>query len=563
MNILGISCFYHDAAACLIRDGVVIAAAEEERFTRNKHDASFPRNAITFCLESSGVSAQQLDGVAFYEKPLRKLERAISVAKHYEAHSPSLLNEDLSHFLHEGLTIEQRVRDTLNYSGPFFFSEHHLSHAASAFFGSPFADAAILTVDGVGEWATTSQYIGCGRDIRLKREIRYPHSLGLFYATLTAFLGFEVNEGEYKVMGLAPYGKPHFVDKISEVLELRNDGSFANRLDYFAYMYSEDKMFSSKLVDLLGPPRHPDEPVTQRHIDIAASMQVITESAMLNLCKSLRDFTGSENLALAGGVAHNVVANARIRESRLFKNLFVQPASGDSGGAIGAALYAYHHGLGQKRRVLENYETCLGPEYSDSEIEDVLMKYRLSYQRMELDELTARTAAAIHDNMIVGWFQGRMEFGPRALGHRSLLANPCNPNMKDILNARVKLREEFRPFAPAVLEERANEFFELDRPSPFMLQTWQVRGKSRELIPAVTHADGSARVQTVSEKDNHRFHRLIKAFGKASGVPVVINTSFNVRGEPIVCSPEDAVRCFLGTDIDYLAIGSFLVERSL
>jgi carbamoyltransferase len=561
MNVLGISCFYHDAAACLIKDGRLVAAAEEERFTRRKHDASFPLNAISFCLREGRIEQGRLDGVAFYEKPVRKLERALTIAKRYENESTPLLGEELRLFLHEGWTVERRIRQALDHQGPVFFSEHHLSHAASAFFASPFADAAVLTVDGVGEWATTSQFVGSGRDLVLKREIDYPHSLGMFYATLTAFLGFEVNEGEYKVMGLASCGTPSFADKIEQVLELRADGSFANRLDYFAYMHSRDAMFSPRLVELLGPPRQPDEPVTRRHMDIAASAQQLTERAIVHLGRSLRDHTDSPNLAMAGGVAHNVVANARLRDSGIFENIFVQPSAGDSGGAIGAAWYAACHGLGAERTVAAAYDTCLGPRYGEEEIERVLDAHQLTYLRLDGDALAERVARLIFDDMIVGWFQDRMEFGPRALGNRSLLANPCNPRMKDILNARVKRRERFRPFAPAVLEERAGDFFELDRPSPFMLQTWQVRPDKRSVIPAVTHADGSARVQTVSAARNPRFHRVIEAFARLSGVPMVVNTSFNMRGEPIVCSPEDAVRCFEATDIDVLAIGDFLVEK--
>jgi carbamoyltransferase len=561
MNVLGVSCYYHDAAACLVRDGKVLAAAEQERFSRRKHDFSFPAEAIQFCLASTGTLGRDLDAVAFYEKPLRKLERALVIGRQYQRQSEGLLSTELRQFVHEGAAVSRRLVDFLGLAGPVLYCEHHLSHAASAFFASPFSDAAVLTVDGVGEWSTVGQFLGTDRKLTLKREIRYPHSLGMFYATMTAYLGFEVNDGEYKVMGLASYGKPTMIEKIEELITLMPDGSFANNADYFSYMYSTDSMFSDRLVELLGPPRHANEPIEQRHIEIAASVQAVTERAMVNLARALRRYTDSPNLALAGGVAHNVVANTRILEDRTFKNLFVQPAPGDSGAAIGAALYAYYNALDQPRIVTREYDTCLGPCFTNGEIRAALDARRLRYEQLDSCELARRTARLIHQDIIVGWFQGRMEFGPRALGNRSIVANPCNPRMKDILNGRVKRREDFRPFAPAVLAEAATDFFDLPGPSPFMLMAPQVRKERAEQVPAVTHVDGSARAQTVTERLNPRFYRLISEFAKLSGVPVLINTSFNIRGEPIVCTPDDAINCFLGTDIDFLAIGDYLVQK--
>ncbi len=562
MNIIGLSCYFHDAAACLVRDGRVVAAAEEERFTRKKHDSGFPEHALRYCLKAGGLTGADLDGVIFYDKPLRKLERAMAAG--YASDScDELMRWHLRHLLHEDLLLTERVAAAIGYQGALSYCDHHLSHAASCFYASPFTECAVLTVDGVGEWATTAQFLGRDRDLTLVREIRYPHSIGLFYSTLTGFLGFEVNEGEYKIMGLASYGQPRYVDRLEKLLIRHEDGSFQLDMSYFLFLSNRERMHSEALVALLGPPRGPGEAVTQYHMDIAASLQSVTEQAMVGLVRSFRSFTDVPTLAMAGGVAHNVVANAVIRTETDFTHIFVQPASGDSGGAIGAALYLYYRqnerGAG---RTLARYGTCLGPAYGDDEITPVLDEHGLSYRRLDEAALVARTAALLHKDLVVGWFQGRMEFGPRALGCRSILANPCNPKMKDILNARVKFREEFRPFAPAVLEDRAREYFDLPEASPFMLFTANViKGKEAE-IPAVTHVDGTARVQTVSRDDNPRFYRLIEEFAKLSQVPVVVNTSFNIRGEPIVCTPRDAVNCFLYTDIDFLVIGDYLVSKS-
>lgn len=557
--ILGLSYNYHDAAACVVRDGVPIAAAEEERFSRRKHDVRFPEHAIAYCLREAGIGAAGLDGIAFYEKPARKLERALQIGKQHAPASSAHVAAQFPVLINDGMSVESTVRERLNYTGPVYFCEHHLSHAASAFFRSPFEEAAILTVDGVGEWTTCGQFSGRGLTIEKQREIHYPHSLGLLYSTMTAFLGFTVNDDEYKIMGLASYGKPRFRKEIERLIELHADGSFTLALPYFSYMY-DHKMYTGELERLLGPARNPQEAVREHHRDIAASLQAVTEDAMVGLARSCRSFSESANLCMAGGVAYNCVANSQVVRHGGFQQVFIQPAAGDNGGAMGAALWASHQ-VGNEARHPVEHVTLLGPAFGEGEIGERLKAFDLHFTRLEEDALCRRVAALIHKDMVVGWFQGRMEFGPRALGARSILANPCSPDMKDILNARVKFREEFRPFAPAVLEEVASKFFELEGTSPFMLQTPRVRPECAAKIPSVTHVDGTARVQTVSAKRQPLFHRMIGNFGELSGAPVVINTSFNVRGEPIVCTPDDAIKCFLGTDIDFLAIGPFLVSK--
>ncbi len=562
MNVLGISCYYHDAAAALVRDGVVIAAAEEERFTRRKHDRSFPAKAIRFCLEFGGLQGADVDLAVFYEKPLRKLQRRLQTAASSGDAASSAVARHVRHYLHQLATLPQLLADTIGYNGELLYSEHHLSHAASCFYASPFDEAAILTVDGVGEWATTGQFIGSGNRIEALREIRYPQSLGMFYAALTAYLGFEVNEGEYKVMGLASYGQPVYGAEMAKLMELHDDGSFRVDLSFFDYVHSLERMFSPKLVELLGPPRLPAEPVERRHMDIAASVQRRVEEALSNLARSLKDATGSRHLCMAGGVAHNVVANSAIQRSGMFDDVFIQPASGDSGAAVGAALEGYWRAVETPRTPRPHYDTCLGPAFDEAAIAKVLKARRLTFQKLPPEELCGEVAKLIHADLVVGWFQGRMEFGPRALGQRSILGNACNPETKDILNVRVKLREEFRPFAPIVTEEALDLYFDQPTPSPYMLYAPRVRPGMEARVPAGTHVDGTARVQTVSAERNPLLHRLLKEFEALSGVPVMINTSFNVKGEPIVCTPEDAVNCFLRTDIDYLAIGDFLVEKA-
>lgn len=561
MNVLGISCYYHDAAAALVRDGVVLAAGEEERFTRRKHDRSFPAKSARFCLEFSGVKGSELDLVVFYEKPLRKLQRSLRVAATGPGSSNEVVARDVQHYVHRTAALPQLLADTIGYRGELQYCEHHLSHAASCFYASPFEEAAILTVDGVGEWATTGQFVGSGNLIEPLREIHYPQSLGMFYAALTAYLGFEVNEGEYKVMGLASYGRPTYTAQMEKLIRLNADGSFSLDLSYFEFVHSLERMFSPKLAELLGPPRLPTETVEQRHMDIAASAQKRIEEVLIGLVHALRDMSGSRNLCMAGGVAHNVVANSAIQRAGVFDRIFIQPASGDNGAAVGAALEGYWRAVESPRSPQLHYDTCLGPSFDDAAIARVLQARRLDFQRLGSIDLCREVAKLVHDDLIVGWFQGRMEFGPRALGHRSILGNVCNPDTKDTLNLRVKLREEFRPFAPIVTEEALHRYFDQPTPSPYMLYASRVKTGMEKLVPAGTHVDGTARVQTVTRQQEPLFHQLLIEFEALSGVPVMINTSFNVRGEPIVCTPEDAVNCFLRTDIDYLAIGNFLVEK--
>ncbi len=560
MNILGLSYNYHDAAACLVRNGVPVAAAAEERFSRRKHDARFPAAAIAYCLAEAGLRASALDAVVFYEKPARKLERLLQTAKAHEPQSSALVAEQFPRLIAQGLNVEAEIRERLNYTGELLFCEHHLSHAASAFYVSPFDEAAILTVDGVGEWATCGIYAGSGNTITPLRELHYPHSLGLLYSTLTAYLGFVVNDDEYKVMGLASYGRPRFIREIELLLQQAEDGSFALTLPYFSFM-QERRMYSEKLVELLGPARRREGRIEARHQDIAASLQAVTEKVMIRLAQAARAATGQKNLCLAGGVAYNCVANAKLKQEGIFEGIFIQPAAGDDGAAMGAALWASHQ-LHNAPRVYGAHDTLLGPAFTEAEILPVLERTGLTFFRLDDAALCTRVAGLLAADMVVGWFQGRMEFGPRALGARSILANPRNPDMKDILNARVKFREEFRPFAPAVTQIAAADYFELDGISPFMLLTPQVHPGRATEIPAVTHADGTARVQTVSPVHQPLFHSLIEAFGVLTGTPVLINTSFNIRGEPIVCTPADALRCFMGTDIDFLAIGPFLVSKA-
>lgn len=560
LTVLGLSCHYHDSAAALVRGGEVIAAAEQERFSRRKHDSRFPVDAAFFCLQHARLTMRDIDVVAFYERPLLKFDRVLRCGRRWRGQSAALIQQQLAASLHERLAIEEIIRVRMDYNGPVVYFDHHLSHAASAFLASPFDEAAILSVDGVGEWASTAQYLGRGRELQPLREIHYPDSLGLLYSTLTAFLGFKVNNDEYKVMGLAGFGQPRFRDQMERLVTRFLDGSFRLNLEYFSFMYDHDRMFSPALVDLLGPPRAEGEPISARHQDLAASVQSVLEDALVGMARSLHESAGRpRNLCLAGGVALNSVANWRLYQDTPFEAVWVQPAAGDSGGAVGAALLA-SYGSGCPRKP-GRFSALLGPKFSNTEIEIVLKAEGVTYEWYLEEELLARTAELILKDRIIGWFQGRMEFGPRALGCRSILANACNPSMQDILNRRVKFREDFRPFAPAVLAEKAGEFFDAPFESPYMLFVNPVRADKQALIPSVTHVDGTARVQTVTLQDHPRFYRLIEELERRSGVPVVINTSFNIRGEPIVCSPRNAVRCFLKTDIDFLVIGDFIVEK--
>jgi carbamoyltransferase len=560
MNILGISCFYHDSAAALIKDGILVAAAHEERFTRKKHDQNFPTNAIHYCLQEGGIQAQDLDYIGFYDKPFIKFERLLTT---YIATFPRSLPSFLKAmpvWLKEKLWIPQKIQEELGDTAKLLFVEHHLSHAASAFFVSPFSEAAILTADGVGEWETTTQGMGVDNTITLTQSIHFPHSLGLLYSAFTYYLGFRVNSAEYKVMGLAPYGKPVFADLIlRELVSLKEDGSLRLNMKYFAYDYGLT-MTNKYFHILFGvPPRTPESALTQFHKDVAASIQYVTDEIMLRMTMDLHKKTGSDNLCLAGGVALNCVSNSKVLASSGFKKMFIQPAAGDAGGSVGAAFYIYNMLL-QNERTYTWSHNFLGPEYSNEAIEQVLTQLNLEGERLNTDTLLKRTAQLIADQQVIGWFQGRMEFGPRSLGARSILADPRNPENYSRVNLKIKFRESFRPFAPAVVLERIKDYFEFDQPSPYMLFVAQVR-PDRRTIPAVTHIDGSARLQTIARDDHALFYDLIIEFEKLTGCAVVINTSFNVRGEPIVCTPFDAIKCFFRTDMDYLILGNFVLDK--
>ena len=571
MHILGISCYYHDSSACLLKDGVIIAAAEEERFTRKKHDTQFPFNSIDFCLKKENISINEIDFISFYEKPLIKFERVLY--QHLDSF-PFGLKTFLSStpsWLTEKLKVMQTIKKKLKYKKDVFFVEHHLSHAASAFFCSPFEEAAILTIDGVGEWSTTTYGKGKNNEINLIKELHFPHSIGLLYSTITAYLGFKVNNSEYKVMGLTPYGDMNketnkYYKKLKTIIEVKEDGSFMLDMDYFVFHFA-DKMPSEKLCELLeGKIRKPEEELTQRHKDIAAALQLITEETITKILNHLYSETKCRNLVLAGGVGLNSVNNGKILSNTLFEKIWIQPNSSDGGTSIGAALYAFNSILGNKRNYLMD-SASLGPKFSPEQIKKFFTENKISFTELKNEqELIKKTAKLIFEEQVIGWFQGRMEFGPRALGNRSILSNPCNPDMKEILNKKVKHREGFRPFAPVVCEDDALKFFECDKPVPepadFMLMVYPVKKEFRKKIPSVVHVDGSGRLQTIKRKQNPLYYDLIKEFGKLSGIPILVNTSFNIRGEPIVCSPFDAFKCMMGTGIDFLVIENFLVKRS-
>jgi len=590
MNILGISAFYHDSAAALVQEGVIAAAAQEERFSRKKHDAEFPSAAVSYCLEHTGLKIEDLDYVVFYEKPLLKFDRLLETYLAYAPRGIRSFSRALPLWLKEKLFIQKTLDRELShaYQGRYVFLEHHESHAASAFFPSPFEEAALLTVDGVGEWATATIGVGRSNRIELIRELRFPHSLGLLYSAFTYYTGFKVNSGEYKLMGLAPYGEPRFADLIrTRLLDIKPDGSFWMNQDYFNYCQGLT-MTGPRFHRLFGaPPRTPETPLTQFHMDLAASVQTVTEEILLRMARFAIKLTGMKNLCLAGGVALNCVANGEILRKGGVDRLWIQPAGGDAGGALGAALFTWHQLMGNARRPEPGDAqsgTLLGPEFAADSITRFLDSAGARYEQIEdLSELQRSVAQLIESHKVVGWFQGRMEFGPRALGNRSILGDARSPEMQKQLNLKIKFRESFRPFAPAVLRERASEFFGLDEQtdSPYMLLVADVRdGKrtdcldqleqlagfdklpiSRSEIPAVTHVDFSARVQTVDQARNPRFHGLLQALESLSGNPVIINTSFNVRGEPIVCTPEDAYRCFMATDMDVLVLGDYLLRK--
>jgi carbamoyltransferase len=561
MYILGISCFYHDSAACLVKDGEIVAAASEERFTRKKHDPDYPAQAIAYCLQEAGIQPAELDYVAFYDKPLLKFERLLKMYMASFPRSFSSFRRAMPVWLKEKLWTPQIIRRELDdYAGPVLFLEHHMSHAASAFFVSPFDKAAILTVDGVGEWATAAWGTGEGNRIELVDEIRFPHSLGMLYSAFTYYLGFKVNSAEYKVMGLSPYGEPRYANLIKQhLIKIADDGSFRLNMDYFAYHYGLtmtnerfDKLFG-------GPPRQPEAELTQREKDLAMSVQKVTEEVVLKMARSLHQKTGLKDLCMAGGVALNCVANGRLLREGPFERIFVQPAAGDAGGAVGAAMYVWHSVLDKPRDFVLPH-SYWGPGFDDNAIESFLDQHGVPYERLERPQLLERTAKQIEDQKVVGWFQGRMEFGPRALGSRSILADPRVAENRDRVNLKIKFRESFRPFAPVALLERAPDYFDLRAPDPYMLFVSDVLPDKR-VIPAVTHVDGSARLQTVERDVNPLYYDLIAAFEKRTGTPVLINTSFNVRGEPIVCSPEDAYSCFLRTDMDVLVMGRTTMEK--
>ena len=591
MRVLGISALYHDSAAAMIEDGRIIAAAQEERFTRKKHDSGFPVNAVRYCLSESGIELGDVDHVVFYDKPFLKFERLLETyltfaprgIKSFSMAIPLWLREKL--FLKDLLQKELRKIDgDGKWNGQLLFSEHHLSHAASAFFPSPFEEAVVLTMDGVGEWATTSVAIGKGNSLEVIKEIHFPHSLGLLYSAMTYYAGFKVNSGEYKVMGLAPYGEPKYADLIyKHLMDVKSDGSFRLDMSYFDYCTGLT-MTNQKFADLFGgPPRTPDQLLIQRHMDLAASVQAVTEEVVLRLTRSLRQETGIGNLCLAGGVALNCVANGKVLRDASFENIYIQPAAGDAGGALGAALAGYHMQLGQERQVNGDAMrgAYLGPAFTQTDIETRLKGCGAKFSPLEDAALVETCAEDLAQGKAVGWFQGRMEFGPRALGNRSILGDPRSPTMQKTLNLKVKYRESFRPFAPSILRERVNEWFELDGDSPYMLLVADVvKSRRRTMtaeenqlfgidklnvprsdIPAVTHVDYSARIQTVHQDTNPRYHALLSVFERKTGCPLVVNTSFNVRGEPIVGSPEDAFRCFMGTELDVLAVGNCYLRK--
>ena len=559
MNVLGLSCYYHDAAACLVRDGVVIAAAQEERFDRRKYSPEFPANAINYCLQAGDITIDSVDHVVFYEKPFLKLERAVLHHIYSYPRSFRLFLQTMPSWLRDRLTVPITLKKELGYEGRVHFLSHHLAHAASSFLASPFEEAAILTADGVGEWATTTLGHGQGTDIRLLRELRYPHSLGLLYTAVTTYLGFEALAGEGKVMALADFGEPAFLDKFRAMIDLRDDGSLRIDQRYFSF-FEGARMYTPRFVAEMGPPFPPGSEITQRGRDIAASLQRFLEEALMKMARAAFDLTHTRRLCLAGGVSLNVTATSRIREETPFDELFIQPAAGDSGGALGAALFLYHALSGAPRGApLAN--VYLGPSFSSAQIRRTLQRQGAPFSEPKPGELVERVARRIASGEIVGWFRGRMEFGPRALGCRSILADPTRPDMKDTLNAKVKHRESFRPYGVSIPREDVAAFFELDRPSPFMLQVARVRPEARARIPAALHVNGTTRIQTLTAEQDGTFYDLAKKMRELTGVPMVINTSFNDRGEPIVCTPEDALHSFHRMAIDCLAMENFLVEK--
>ncbi len=587
MNILGISAFYHDSAACVVQDGEIVAAAQEERFTRKKHDPSFPKHAIEACLKTAGITKDDLDYVAFYDKPFVKFERILET---YIGVAPSGIRSFLMAiplWLQEKLWLPKVIKESMEYDGPILFGDHHESHASSAFYPSPYNEAAFLTIDGVGEWSTTTYGYGRGKELKILAETRFPHSIGLLYSAFTYYTGFKVNSGEYKVMGLAPYGEPKYVQTIlDELIDLKEDGSFRMNMKYFNYL-SGLTMTNGQFDKLFGgPPRKQETLLTQREMDLARSVQEVVEESMMRMARHVHKETGMKNLCLAGGVALNCVANGKILREGPFDSIWIQPAAGDAGGAVGVALSVYHRYLDQplaEKNSRDRMKAALiGPGYTDEELKAYLEDQGIPYREVSEEGLANEVAEILAGENVVGWFQGRMEFGPRALGSRSILGDARSPHMQSKMNLKIKFRESFRPFAPVVLREKVNEYFDIDVDSPYMLLVAPVK-ESRHIsmtdeqkrlfgieklnvprsdIPAVTHVDYSARVQTVVREDNPRYYDILKAFEAKTGCAVLVNTSFNVRGEPIVCTPEDAYRCFMRTEMDYLVLGRFILDKS-
>lgn len=586
MNILGISAFYHDSAACFVRDGEIIAAAQEERFTRKKHDYNFPINAVEYCLKEAGINAEELDYVGFYDKPFIKFER---ILYSYLAYAPIGIKsffKSIPLWIKQKLFIRDIIKRELGYNGKVLFPEHHESHAASAFYPSPFSEAAILTIDAVGEWATTSYGIGKENDISIMSELKFPHSLGLLYSAFTYYTGFKVNSAEYKVMGLAPYGEPKYVDIIlDKLIDLKEDGSFKLNMKYFNYctgLTMTNGRFN-KLFD--GRPGKPGSKVTQREMDLARSIQVVTEEIVFRMANHVYKETGKKNLCLAGGVALNCVSNGRLLREGPFENLWIQPAAGDAGGALGVALLIWYKYLGNNRKLDEarmlQKASYLGNYYTDEEIEGFLTKEGIPFEKLKTKEIPPRIAELIASENVIGWFEGRMEFGPRALGSRSIIGDPRSKEMQSIMNLKIKYRESFRPFAPTVLREHVSDYFDIDCESPYMSLVANIKDEKRikmsgeeeklfgleklkvvrSEVPAITHVDYTARIQTVTKEDNPLFYSVIEEFYKKTGCPMIVNTSFNVRGEPIVCRPEEAYKCFMRTGMDYLIMGSYLLDK--
>lgn len=587
VNILGISAFYHDSAASLVRDGDIVGAVQEERFTRKKHDPSFPKLAIDYCLKEGNLTPQELDYVVFYEKPFVKFERLLSTYLTYSPRGIRSFLKSMPLWIKRKLWIKDLIAEELGYKGKILFTEHHESHAASAFFPSPFEEAAILTMDGVGEWATASLGIGRGNRIQLLKEIHFPHSLGLLYSAFTYYTGFKVNSAEYKVMGLAPYGEPKYKDLIlRELIDLKEDGSFRLNMRYFNYCAGLT-MTNERFHKLFGgPPRKRESRLTQREMDLARSIQEVTEEVMIRMARHIREITGLRNLCLAGGVALNGVGNGKIMQEGIFNHLWIQPAAGDAGGSLGAALIVWYQYLENSRSPRKGSDSMkgayLGPEYKNGQIEGFLKQKGIPYTFLRDEEIPERIADLIAQQKVIGWFEGRLEFGPRALGARSILGDARSPKMQALLNLKIKYRESFRPFAPSVIREKVADYFEMNEDSPYMLLVAPVKDSLRRpmtpkeeklfgidklnvvrsTIPAVTHVDYSARIQTVTSEAHPLYYRLLKTFDEKYGCPVIINTSFNVRGEPLVCTPEEAYTCFMHTDMDYLLMGNFLMDKS-